>query len=464
VQAGKLYGFDYFLMVEVSVFSVTTRVRPVPRTTRFNREVEIRLIADLRIVNARTSAMLATEKGDVSKKWRKMYTSRPSANAPVEPAILDEVQRELCNQLVLKVVDAIFPIRVLRLNNQGIVFLNRGQAAGVKAGDTYDVFREGEALIDPDTGETLGSEETKVARVKVDQVLAKFSKASIVGGRPRKGYVCRPARGPAEFAREAPPPARPRPDRTPPRVAILNPRSGTRVESAPIDILVEVTDDRGIARVTINDAEVEGTGGRYRARMSNPNEGENRIRVDAWDQAGNRGSDTCSFEFVPPPPPDTIAPTVTILAPRSGQSLTSSPVNVVVSAADDQEVTRVVINGKAAQRDAKGHYRVRVVPGPGQNTIRATAEDAAGNQGRAEASFHFDDKAPEVQANASLLVEGTVDDLEATLTINGKQVNFDPATGRYSVRVPPHPEHPDKIIIVATDPYGNATKEVRRVR
>lgn len=64
---------------------------------------------------------------------------------------------------------------------EGIVFINAGENANVQVGDTFQVLREGEELIDPDTGIDLGSEATKLADIKVTDVQPKFSKAKIEG-------------------------------------------------------------------------------------------------------------------------------------------------------------------------------------------------------------------------------------------------------------------------------------------
>ncbi len=63
----------------------------------------------------------------------------------------------------------------------GTVYVNSGTNAGVASGNTFDVFREGEALVDPDTGIELGRENTKIAEIRVTEVQEKFAKADIVG-------------------------------------------------------------------------------------------------------------------------------------------------------------------------------------------------------------------------------------------------------------------------------------------
>ena len=63
----------------------------------------------------------------------------------------------------------------------GLVFINAGENANVQVGDRFKVLREGESLIDPDTGIDLGSETTRIADIKVVNVQPKFSKAQIEG-------------------------------------------------------------------------------------------------------------------------------------------------------------------------------------------------------------------------------------------------------------------------------------------
>lgn len=64
-------------------------------------------------------------------------------------------------------------------SKDGKVWVNLGQGA-VEVGDRLVVEREGEPLIDPDTGLNLGSTSTPVGEVEVTQVEEKFSIANIV--------------------------------------------------------------------------------------------------------------------------------------------------------------------------------------------------------------------------------------------------------------------------------------------
>ena len=76
----------------------------------------------------------------------------------------------------------------------GTLYLNVGSEAGVKEGDEFNVFHVGDSIKDPDTGEVLGTNETKVGRIKVNSVKGgRLSTAVAVSGSGFKaGDVLKP--------------------------------------------------------------------------------------------------------------------------------------------------------------------------------------------------------------------------------------------------------------------------------
>lgn len=69
--------------------------------------------------------------------------------------------------------------RVVTVKN-GLVYVNAGKNAGIKDGMNFSVYRQGESLVDPETGIDLGSEKTKIADIAIVDVQPKFSKAKVV--------------------------------------------------------------------------------------------------------------------------------------------------------------------------------------------------------------------------------------------------------------------------------------------
>jgi curli biogenesis system outer membrane secretion channel CsgG len=72
------------------------------------------------------------------------------------------------------------------------IYLNVGERNGVQGGDSFLVYRQGEKIVDQDTGEVLGSEEEQIGVVRVSQAKEKFSTATQVQGREiLKGDIIR---------------------------------------------------------------------------------------------------------------------------------------------------------------------------------------------------------------------------------------------------------------------------------
>ncbi|MBN2119674.1 MAG: hypothetical protein JW734_01285 [Candidatus Omnitrophica bacterium] len=92
-------------------------------------------------------------------------------------------------QIADKLADVPFSGKIIKVED-GLVYANVGTRNGASVGDSFTVYAPGEELIDPDTGELLGSQKTKVGSIKLTSVEEKFSKASIeMGGGFEKGYI-----------------------------------------------------------------------------------------------------------------------------------------------------------------------------------------------------------------------------------------------------------------------------------
>lgn len=74
----------------------------------------------------------------------------------------------------------------------GQIYVNAGTSAGVKIGDSFTVYKAGEELVDPDSGMSLGVEETLAGEVQISKAMPKFSIGTVVsGGTFRQGDIVR---------------------------------------------------------------------------------------------------------------------------------------------------------------------------------------------------------------------------------------------------------------------------------
>ena len=159
------------------------------KTAKMAVDIRVLNVANGEIEIAETVSVTVSVGGGFRLKGFASMGQDDSASA------LGEVSRRVANDVTSLIVSSIYPVRVLKRTAQGTVFLNYGKGS-LGNGDILDVFVKGEALIDPDTGENLGSEDEFIGRISVFDARTRFSKAKILKEvRPiGKGMIARRAK------------------------------------------------------------------------------------------------------------------------------------------------------------------------------------------------------------------------------------------------------------------------------
>ncbi len=199
VKAGKLLGVEYFVTGALTELGVANRGARVPGmfgmpSVRVGSQ-KMDASIDARMINTTTGEIVWADTAKEETSDASVYVA--GAGGGVEDQRkLDRVLRPVVVKLAASMAKAEAPTSGLGGSGDasgvagkiakvegGSVFLNVGAEAGIKEGDAFDVYRVGNVIKDPDTGEVLGSDETKVGRVKVTKVLgARLSSASVVSG------------------------------------------------------------------------------------------------------------------------------------------------------------------------------------------------------------------------------------------------------------------------------------------
>lgn len=113
---------------------------------------------------------------------------------------IGEAAQDVINQaaafLAKKMEEFPFEGNVIKVTDRGQVIINRGSEFGVEVGQELAMVEEGEELVDPSTGELLGSEEgEQIGSVKVVKVSDKVSYCDITDGEknPEIGTIVKAA-------------------------------------------------------------------------------------------------------------------------------------------------------------------------------------------------------------------------------------------------------------------------------
>ncbi|RMF65977.1 MAG: hypothetical protein D6743_07135 [Calditrichaeota bacterium] len=193
-QIGKVLGVELAVMGAVTEFGYKKR-DTAGRFKSFGLGVSkasATVGLDCRMVNTTTGEIVAAEhvRKEKSAKGLKVDTRKLdfASKSAFDESLVGKAAKDAVNA-VIKLIDENAPkipwqAKVITEKN-GSVFINEGAAGGIQAGDVFYVYRKGEDLVDPDTGLSLGSIDTKVGEIKVVNPNigeGKASQCSIVSG------------------------------------------------------------------------------------------------------------------------------------------------------------------------------------------------------------------------------------------------------------------------------------------
>jgi curli biogenesis system outer membrane secretion channel CsgG len=160
-----------------------------------------RAAVDIRLVNTTSGEIVAAETKDgsettlgVAAQYKKINFSDLSSWNTTDVGIACREAIDGCVELITDKESKVpWTGKILKVNSDGTLMMKPGSEGGVQVGDEYDVFRAGEQIKDPDTGLSLGAEETKIGSLKVkeDALNGKACKATVVSGAFKVGDIVR---------------------------------------------------------------------------------------------------------------------------------------------------------------------------------------------------------------------------------------------------------------------------------
>ena len=178
-ESGQISNAQAIVNVEVLTFTFgrsSSRVPNIPNKFTVSDHCGIEL--SVQIIDTRTASILASFP---IKESTSSGSAVVNSVGGASRGILDKTLEKAAGALANKVADAIFPMQIVSVKGKKI-WVNRGDDSGMKLGDVFEVFEPGEELVDPQTGESLGSTETEVGTAKVSRVNPKVTVLDIVTG------------------------------------------------------------------------------------------------------------------------------------------------------------------------------------------------------------------------------------------------------------------------------------------
>jgi curli biogenesis system outer membrane secretion channel CsgG len=171
---GSLKGADYMVFGSVAVFALEKEVTKLPGSTRTLEQQVGRVEGNLRIVDARS--------GEI-RESRKIAVRKELEASAEKTRLVTNLADVFAEEVVAVLMQALYPIKVVAVAQDGTVYINRGDDGGLAKGERLRAYRPGKAIVDADTGARLGTEETEIGEVVIHDVEDARSKGGVVAGR-----------------------------------------------------------------------------------------------------------------------------------------------------------------------------------------------------------------------------------------------------------------------------------------
>lgn len=189
----EVAGVKYLVVPGVDDFQDFTETATFEGLGRTITRRIIRIGGVARIYDATTGVLLESASFKVSNEDLEELNRAARSQGTLSEGLMGDVSRELAGRVASRVEDVIFPAKVLAKTANQVTF-NRGDTSSVAVNQIWEVYAQGEELIDPDTGVSLGVNEVSVGKIRVNAVRPKFSTGIIVEDFGiEKGAILRPA-------------------------------------------------------------------------------------------------------------------------------------------------------------------------------------------------------------------------------------------------------------------------------
>jgi curli biogenesis system outer membrane secretion channel CsgG len=195
LRIGQQLGADFLLVGSLDDADANATTKTIQLTGRQVTSRSAKTAVAYRVLN------VATGKIHWADTFRHTYgedefrnLSGSRAGLRTEELLMEDAAAVIAD----KVITGVFPIRVLKVTGREIILNQGGNRTNV--GEEFQVFNEGEELVDPDTKEVLERVESSIGVVRITRVTTKLSYAEVISGDAAKitpeNAVCRRAAPP----------------------------------------------------------------------------------------------------------------------------------------------------------------------------------------------------------------------------------------------------------------------------
>ena len=201
-KVGKILGVKYIITGGIDKFAINKTGGAIGRLGVGGQLVQADATINLRFIDTTTAERVVSVSADAEVKkgggfYRGTSLSRDAewglASEVIEKAAKDVVEKLTVPTTLARIGPGSGPAsglegRIAKVDGNR-AWVNLGSSSGVKVGDKFSVFDVGDAIIDPDTGQSLGSSEKETGAGAVTEVAERFAVITFTGAAKVKDTV-----------------------------------------------------------------------------------------------------------------------------------------------------------------------------------------------------------------------------------------------------------------------------------
>ena len=200
-KVGRILGVKYVITGAIDKFDIQNTKGALGMFGVAAYVVQASATINLRFIDATTAERVLSIAADGGVKTGGGSLSGASLSHDAEWGLASETIQKASKAVVEKLMGGDYLARISTSATAGGVegkiikvdgtraWINLGTLSGIKLGDRFNVFDAGEALIDPDTGAKLGSDERQTGSGAVVEVQSKFAVINFTGAAKPKDTI-----------------------------------------------------------------------------------------------------------------------------------------------------------------------------------------------------------------------------------------------------------------------------------
>ena len=193
-KVGKLLGVKYIVTGGIDKFAINKTGATVGRLGIGGSLVQAEATINVRFIDTTTAERVVSVSADSEIKKGSGFLRGTSLSRDAEWGLASEAVEKAAQGLVERLVmpDTLARVgpgpgpasglegKIAKIDGNR-AWLTIGSSSGVKVGDTFAVFNVGDAVIDPDTGQSLGVDEKEIGAGTVSEVQERFAVITFTG-------------------------------------------------------------------------------------------------------------------------------------------------------------------------------------------------------------------------------------------------------------------------------------------